>query len=213
MFLARPAATALSTPERERGFVFVDPLPLVDGELELVAPDGKWVDAVLAACRHPQTRAIDPESAAMARGQLRRFLDAAPGGHEPAAATRDGTPAYHFWMRLRPEFLAPVPMAGAISLRIGKTADVVLYYGHIGYNVYPPARGHHYALRACRLLFELAKRHELNPLWITTDPENAASRRTCQLLGAELVDIVDVPHGHALYMRGQRRKCRYRIDF
>jgi predicted acetyltransferase len=209
MFLARTAITSRSN----RGFKFLDPLPLIDRELELIAPGQEWIDDVLVACRHPLTVALDPDSAANTRMRIQRFLEVAPGGHEPPTVTRDGSAAYHFWMRLRPEFQPPVPMAGAISLRIGNTPDLVLYYGHIGYNVYPPARGHHYAARACELLFDLARRHDLSPLWITTDPDNAASRRTCQLLGAELVDSVDIPRGHPLYRCGQRRKCRYRIDF
>jgi predicted acetyltransferase len=194
------------------GVAFLETGNLVDRELELVTPDDRWVDDVLAACRHPLTRAQDPDSARLTRNQVLRFLESVPYGHESPFATSDGTRTYHFWMRLLPEYDPPVPIAGAASLRIGNTADLVLYYGHIGYNVYPPARGHHYAQRACRLLFGLAKAHHLNPLWITTDPDNAPSRRTCQLLGAELVDVVDIPQGHPLHQRGQRRKCRYRID-
>ena len=208
---SRNAASSFSTASAG-GFVFMDPGPLIDGELELVTPDDRWIDDVLSACRHPVTRAKDPENARITRGQLERFLEMVPAGHESPSVNGDGTPAYHFWMRLRPELRPAAPMAGAISLRIGQTLDLVLYYGHIGYNVYPPVRGNHYAERACRLLFGLARAHHLGTLWITTDPENMASRRTCQRLGAELVDVVEIPKGHPLYERGQRQKCRYRID-
>jgi DNA-binding CsgD family transcriptional regulator len=34
---------------------YVPPGVLADGELELVPPEERWVDAVLAACRHPLT--------------------------------------------------------------------------------------------------------------------------------------------------------------
>jgi tagatose 1,6-diphosphate aldolase len=51
----------------------------------------------------------------------------------------------------------------------------------------------------------------MSELWITTNPENAPSRRTCERLGGEYVDTVDVPPGHPLFQRGERRKCRFRL--
>jgi tagatose 1,6-diphosphate aldolase len=106
----------------------------------------------------------------------------------------------------------PVRIAGGIGLRIGNTRDLELYYGHVGYNVFPPARGNHYAERACRLLLPLARAHGLRRLWITCNPDNLASRRTCERLGCTMVDLVHVPAGHPLHLRGEREKCRYRLD-
>ena len=59
--------------------------------------------------------------------------------------------------------------------------------GHIGYGISQRERGHHYAARACRLLFVLARRHGMHTLLLATAPENAASRRTCELCGGELL--------------------------
>jgi len=194
-------------------FVFLDPGPLVDNDLELVAPAECWIDDLLAAANHPLSVArADPEIPPLTRAQLDGFLATCPGGRQLPRYSCGGSPTYHFWMRLRPEFNPPVPMAGTISLRVGHTRDLEMYLGHIGYGVYPPARGHHYAERSCRLLLGLAVSHGLDPLWITTDPANLASRRTCERLGAVLVEIVDVPRNHMLYARGQYRKCRYRLD-
>ena len=87
-----------------------------------------------------------------------------------------------------------------------------MYGGHIGYGVLPRYRGHRYAARACKLLFPLARRHGLNPLWITCNPDNIASRRTCELAGGKLVEIVDLPEDIDMYQAGERQKCRYRFD-
>jgi tagatose 1,6-diphosphate aldolase len=57
----------------------------------------------------------------------------------------------------------------------------------------------------------LARRHGFRELWITCNPDNVASRRTCERLGAELIDIVDVPRDNAVYGPGSERKCRYRL--
>ena len=117
-------------------------------------------------------------------------------------------PTYHFDMRL--DGMSSV--VGHISLRVGNIGEVVLYLGHIGYGVEPEYRGRQLAARSCKLLLSLAAQHYLDPLWITCNPDNWASRRTCELIGATLIEIVDVPHDNSLYQRGETRKCRYRID-
>lgn len=208
----KPAIAGPASKSDVAGFCFFDPGPLVDGDLELVSPGEQWTEAMLEACRHPLTREVDPEQGRITREQIEQFLRAAPAGHERGDRRWGRVPTYHFWMRLRPEYAPPVTIAGSISLRVGHTEEVEWYYGHIGYGVFPPARGQHYAERACRLLRDLARRHNLNPLWITTDPENGASRHTCERLGARLVEIVHVPWGHPLYSRGQKRKCRFCLE-
>jgi tagatose 1,6-diphosphate aldolase len=92
---------------------------------------------------------------------------------------------------------------------VGNTPDVIRYFGHVGYHVYPPARGAHLAERAVRLLLPLAKLHGLKHLVITVSPDNWPSRRTAERLGASLVDIIDLPETNVLYQRGDRQKCRY----
>jgi predicted acetyltransferase len=193
-------------------FHFIDPGPLVDGELELVPPSAADVEEVLRSCQHPLSRL---ESACRStRQQLMDFLRAAPAGRQRGDPDRGRVPSYHFWMKLRPttSYVPPVLMAGGLGLRIGHSLDLEMYLGHIGYNVFPPARGRRLAGRACRLLLPLAKAHGMTTLWITCNPDNWPSRRTCERLGAELVGIVALPPDHVLYHRGERNKCRYRID-
>jgi predicted acetyltransferase len=178
--------------------------------LELVAPQQRYVDDLLAACRHPTTLRDAPEQARITRQSLADFLSAAPHGHHPGDSRRGYVPSYHFWMRMNDS--SPVRIAGSLSLRIGDSSNIVQYIGHIGYQVYPPARGRHLAERSCRLLLPLARQHGLETLWITCNPDNIASRRTCERLGAMLIDIVPVPRDHELYARGDHEKCRYRLD-
>ena len=117
-------------------------------------------------------------------------------------------PAYKFKMR-------PVDRdeeIGLIELRVGNTNQIIMYGGHIGYSVRLEYRGHRYAARALRLLLPLARSHGLNALWITCSPDNIASRKTCELAGATLIEIVDLPADTDMYQEGERQKCRYRID-
>jgi predicted acetyltransferase len=101
---------------------------------------------------------------------------------------------------------------GNINLRNGSNSHIELYAGHIGFGVLPAYRGHRYAARSVKLLMPLARQLELDPLWITCDPENIASRRSCELAGAKLVEIVDVPVTCIIHRSGHPRKCRYRLD-
>ena len=101
---------------------------------------------------------------------------------------------------------------GQIELRMGDTKHLIMYAGHVGYCVEPKHRGHGYAARACRLLLPLAWSHGMTTLWITCNPDNVASRRTLERLGAQYVETVDLPEGIDMYQKGARQKCRYRIE-
>jgi tagatose 1,6-diphosphate aldolase len=126
---------------------------------------------------------------------------------EPANPARGWVPAYRFAMRLDGVERA----VGRISLRVGTTETVELYAGHIGYEVQPAFRGSRLAERSVRLVMPLARRHEFADLWITCNPENWASRRTCERLGAQMIEIVDVPRDNPVFEVGGERKCRYRL--
>jgi tagatose 1,6-diphosphate aldolase len=117
-------------------------------------------------------------------------------------------PAYRFKMTL----VGQEQAIGRIDLRIGNTHHLVMYGGHIGYGVESEHRGHHYAARAVKLLMPLARSHGMTTLWITCNPDNVASRRTCELAGAQFVEIVNLPQDTDMYQQGERQKCRYCLN-
>lgn len=119
---------------------------------------------------------------------------------------KEWVPAYHFNICLTDG--TPV---GKCDLRIGHNQK--LYYGgNIGYGVDEPYRGHHYAGKACRLLFELAKKHELGYVYITCNVTNAASARTCEYAGGTLVAVEDLPEDNDMYKEGIRTVKVYRFE-
>lgn len=125
----------------------------------------------------------------------------------PANKKKRYFPAYQFEMRNA----KTEERIGDITLRVGNNTNTK-YGGHIGYGVDEKFRGNHYAARSCKLLFPFAKQHGLNTVWITCNPENIPSRRTCELIGGKLIEIADLPKDNDEYKRGERKKCRYKFD-
>jgi tagatose 1,6-diphosphate aldolase len=194
-------------------FVFLDPGPLTDGELQLIPPAAHWMNEILRSCEHPLTRRDAASEAAVNREKILEFLRAAPSGRQPGDPAIGRLPAYHFWMLVTPPVGdPPIQIAGGLGLRIGTNPEIELYSGNIGYHVYPAARGRHFSERACRLVFPLARRHGMEQLWITCNPDNHASRRTCERLGGKLIEIVTLPRNHSFRARGETEKCRFLFD-
>ena len=99
---------------------------------------------------------------------------------------------------------------GDCDLRIGHN-DRLYYGGNIGYGIDEEYRGNHYAGKACLLLFELAKKHEMEYIIITCNPDNYASRKTCEYAGGELLEIIELPKDNDMRARGELNKCIYKF--
>jgi len=127
---------------------------------------------------------------------------------KPAVPEKGYVPAYVFSMHLD----GVEESVGDINIRIGETESLELYGGHIGYGVNEDFRGQNLAARSCRLLFNLARQHGLTTLWITCDPENIPSVRTCEKAGGIFVNTIDIPEDHEMYQSGKRQVNRYRFD-
>ena len=122
-------------------------------------------------------------------------------------AEREWLPAYHFAICDKQG-----REMGGCDLRIGHNMNTY-YGGNIGYHIHETYRGHHYAGKACQLLFELAKKHGMDHIIITCDPDNIASRKTCEYVGCRLVEIAELPEDNDMRLEeGATEKCIYRID-
>ena len=115
-------------------------------------------------------------------------------------------PAYYFDICL----LNGTPI-GKCDLRIGHNEKTYIG-GNIGYGIDEPYRGHHFAAKACRLLFHQAKKHGLDYLIITCDPKNTASSRTCEIAGGKFIKIEAIPQDNELYAEGKREVKIFRFD-
>ncbi len=122
----------------------------------------------------------------------------------PANEKKGFVPAYKYRITLHNKN-EPI---GLIDIRIGYNNN--LYYGgHIGYEVDKPYRGHHYAYKACKIIKQVALAHHMDKLYITCNPDNIPSRKTCEKLELKLKEIVDLPKDNEMYIEGERQKCIY----
>ena len=100
--------------------------------------------------------------------------------------------------------------AGKISVRIGDNAHSYRN-GHIGYEIDAARRGKRYALRACKLVLPVARAHGMGRIYLTCGESNTASRRTIERLGAELLEIADIPESCFFWRPGIEKYCIYRV--
>ncbi len=125
-------------------------------------------------------------------------------GIVPGDPQRGFVPYYH--LRI---LTASQSGVGHINFRIGATEHVLHCAGHIGYVIREPFRGHSYAFQACCAIAPFV-RSVYPSVIITSDPDNHASIRTIERLGAAFIDEVPVPPHDPHYQRGSRTKRRYR---
>ncbi|MGE0174332.1 MAG: GNAT family N-acetyltransferase [Oligoflexales bacterium] len=126
----------------------------------------------------------------------------------PANQALNRAPMYTFAIRS----LTTRQDVGTISLLVGNQDYILKFAGHIGYIVNEASRGRNYATKALRLILPLAKRIGLNPIWVTCNPDNIPSKKTCEKAGGKLVELIDVPPEMDMFRRGDHQKLRFRFD-
>lgn len=119
---------------------------------------------------------------------------------------KDWVPAYHFAICNKEGI-----KMGVCDLRIGHN-DKLYYGGNIGYRIEEEYRGNNYAGKTCLLLLELARIHNLEYVIITCNPDNVASRKTCEYVGGELLEVVELPMDSDMRKRGETQKCIFKFN-
>jgi predicted acetyltransferase len=128
-----------------------------------------------------------------------RFTQIVPGD-----LSRGFVPSFQFRI-----FAADGCNVGHINFRVGDTEHVRTCAGHLGFEIAERFRGHGYARQACLALAPFV-RLVSGTVTLTCDPDNVASRRVIERLGAHFVDEIDVPVHDPHYQRGSRIKRRYK---
>ncbi len=98
-----------------------------------------------------------------------------------------------------------LPRYGFSIIHINNNEDIgVIYFavdntrrqylrGHLSYGVSPNYSGHNYAMKACKLIKQVALAHGFKRVFIGAGYDNIASRKTIEKLGASSITVNDVP--------------------
>ena len=121
----------------------------------------------------------------------------------PGEPSRGFVPYFHFRI-----LAADGAEVGYINFRVGDTEHVRVSVGHIGFEIAECFRGHSYALQACRAIAPFV-RSSYGTATLSCNPDNHASKRTIERLGARFIDEVAVPLHDPHYESGARIKRRY----
>lgn len=100
---------------------------------------------------------------------------------------------------------------GKISIRIGHNFHSY-YNGHIGYEIDEEYRGNRHAYNACQMVLDVAKFHGMDFIYLTCDESNVASYRTIERLGAQLMEICDVPENFFAWYESMEQKRIYKLS-
>lgn len=102
-------------------------------------------------------------------------------------------------------------IVGKISIRIGNNYHSY-YNGNIGYEIDKEYRGNNYSYKACKLVLQVAKAHDMDELILTCDESNIASYKTIEKLGAELIEIVKPPEDYFAYRENMEKQRIYKLQ-
>lgn len=119
--------------------------------------------------------------------------------------------AYHFKMKNKKSG----DEMGEINIKAGYNENIINYRGNIGFTVYKNYRGHHYSGRSCILLIPVIKFLKLNPIWITCNIDNHASRKNIEKIGAvyiETTTISETSPYFQYYPVGARKKLKFKWE-
>lgn len=127
---------------------------------------------------------------------------------EGAIETKGYVPVYRFDI-VR---LSDGAVVGSTDLRLGYTRN--LYYGgNIGYSVKEEFRGNGYAKKACKLVFVIARAHNMPYLMISCREDNIPSRKTLEGLHGTLLETCIPPSYSSLYRLGEHDPhCYFRFE-
>jgi tagatose 1,6-diphosphate aldolase len=70
-----------------------------------------------------------------------------------------------------------------MGVRVGTTREIEMYSGNIGYHVYPPRAAGASPSAPAAWSSRCSAATAWSRVWITCNPDNHASRRTCERLG------------------------------
>ncbi|HHU23655.1 MAG: GNAT family N-acetyltransferase [Bacilli bacterium] len=126
---------------------------------------------------------------------------------EKVIGSAEELPYYYYDIYLKSE----AKQIGKISIRIGHNKHSY-YNGNIGYEINENYRGKKYSLEACSLVLQVAKHHNMDYLYLTSDESNIPSQKIIEYLGANYIETIKPPKDYIFYHDGIPAHKIYRLD-
>jgi len=104
-------------------------------------------------------------------------------------------------------------VVGEINARFGYN-EFLYYGGHIGYEINEKYRCKGFATEAVELLKQVFLAKGMNNIYITQSPENIASKRICEKVGAKFIELAELPLDNNMRIeRGETHKNIWELKF
>jgi len=152
-------------------------------ELVAAGEEARFAGLPVFGLGEPLGPAFTPVSVVEPAG-FAAMVDLVVAAKRPFSPRPEGyVPWTELWMAEGDEYL------GRITLRHELTPALFTWGGHIGYAVRPSARRRGHASAALRGMLAVAGRRGIDPVLVTCDVDNVASRRVIERAGGEQEDI------------------------
>ena len=168
--------------------------------LFLAEPSLIYKDSFIAGTRESQAEGLEMYiNLDRISADFETFLQILRNASDRARIPPERVPMSDFWLMDGDTYI------GRLSLRHELNQALLLWGGHIGYQIRPSKRRRGYGKEILRLGLLKAKERGLTRVLVTCDEDNTGSRKIIEYNGGQLENIIEVEDSPV-------RKMRYWID-
>lgn len=168
--------------------------------LFLAEPSPTYKESFIAGTRESQAEGLELSyNLDSISKDFAAFLQTLRDASNRAKVPPGRVPMSDYWLIDRDAYI------GRLSLRHELNRALLLWGGHIGYQIRPSKRRRGYGKEILRLGLQKAKERGLTRVLVTCDEDNIGSRKIIEYNGGQLENIIEVDDSPV-------RKMRYWID-
>jgi predicted acetyltransferase len=166
--------------------------------LFLAEPSLAYKESFIAGTRESQAEGLElyiDLDKISANRNFEVFLQRLRDASDPAKIPPERVPMTDYWLIDGDEYV------GRLSLRHTLNDALLLWGGHIGYQIRPSKRRRGYGKEILRLGLLKAKERGLHHVLVTCDEDNIGSRKIIESNGGQIENIIEVDDSPVLKLR------------